>query len=161
MIALVLAKLHTVSHLSHSRPRQWSQWTLPPLLTLLFVIETRLKKLFVFLIPVARCRESFSPSGLWCLSLKAGSFASSEINLWWICISRYNDLSHAMDPFCFIFFLTGSSTSSRSNSIKSRNSLSRSSTGDSLFGNLDQELFKKLQSLDEEKTNNLSTIEEE
>ena len=163
MIALILAKLHTVSHLSHPRPRRWCQWTFSALLALLRVIETKLEKLFVLLILVSGYRESFPPSRLGCLIVKADSFPPSEIGLWCICIFRYTHSTQydATIRFDFVFVLKGSSTSSRSNSLKSRNSLSRSSTGDSLLGNVDQELLRKLQSLDEETNKNLSTIQEE
>ena len=85
MFAFVLAEFHAFRHLTHSRPRQW---TPPELLTLLCVIETRLKELFVLLIPVAGCWKSFPPRRLWCLLLEADSFASSEISLRWICGCR-------------------------------------------------------------------------
>ena len=162
MIALILAKLHTVSHLSHPRPCGWCKWTFSALLAILRVIETKLEKLIVLLILVSGYRESFPPSRLGCLIVKADSFPPSEIGLWCICIFRYTHSTQydATIRFDFVFVLKGSSTSSRSNSLKSR-SLSRSSTGDSLLGNVDQELLRKLQTLDEEKNKNLHTIQEE
>lgn len=160
MITLILAKLHTVSHLSHPRPRRWYRWTFSAPLALLGVIETKLEKLFVLLILVSGYRESFPPPRLWCLIVKADSFPPPEIGLWFICIFRYTQYD-ATIRFNFAFVLKGSSTSSRSNSLKSRNSLSRTSTGDSLLGNVDQDMLRKLQSLDEETNKNLSTIQEE
>ena len=64
-------------------------------------------------------------------------------------------LNYDSSKFQFYIFSTGSSNSSRSNSLKSRKSLSRIPT------EIDADLLRKLQSLDKEENNNLSTIEEE